>query len=205
MSCRMPSVRMPATDESFHAMPTATSERSSARQRTGQERGHLCGTPRTVVIGASVLGSLRPCLRPDGGPYPWVQITQIGAHCLADHRYAATRADRRIFCAPSLRLVTFCGRKEHGYGVGTGRGVPASVTRRAHSQRGTRKMAGPVVPSRGELLPVATVCVRGRSESGAGTARDGTGGVQLRGTGLTELEGRALRDGPASSAQSAPR
>ena len=24
-----------------------------------------------------------------------VQITQIGAHCLADHRYAATRADRR--------------------------------------------------------------------------------------------------------------
>jgi hypothetical protein len=110
MFCRMLSVRMPATDESFHAVPTATSERSRARQQTGQERGHLFGTPRTVVIGASVLGTLRPCLRPDGGPYP----------CGADHpdrsallgRSSARRDPRRSSArrafSPTLSITQRC-------------------------------------------------------------------------------------------------
>jgi hypothetical protein len=106
MFCRMLSVRMPATDESFHAVPTATSERSSARQRTGQKRGRLCGTLRTVVIGASVLGLFGHASVPMVDHTRAVQITQIGAHCLADHRYAATRADRRLLALGITRTMT---------------------------------------------------------------------------------------------------
>jgi hypothetical protein len=76
----------------------------------------------------------------------------------------------------------------------------------AYAQRVVERLLLTAGTRAGSQRRPTTLCVRGRSGFVAvAAAGDGTGGVLGRAADFTGREGRALRDGPAGNARSAPR